>query len=172
MAISPAFSVGQVPTSPNIVVVTDVSTGTDGAISQRRVFVQDANGNYLVPSGATTDYTQWVYVNPAISLNILTQDAAVSITVQWLNVSNTVLYTLTQQYCLPQYSKNFLYYLIQMQGLTPTIPADTNYNSNVAIFWTNIRGAMNAVEEADDISGSQNCLNRCAFMIQNQSKFF
>lgn len=172
MPLSAAFTIGQNATSPNIVVAVDQSTGADATISQRRIYVQNSQGTYLVPSGTTTDYTQWAYADASISLNILTQDEAVSVRVDWLNSSNVVLYTLTQQYCLAQYSKNFLYYLVQLTGVTPSIPADTNYDSNTAIFWATLRGAINAVEVADDLSGSQNCLNRCTEMRLNQSYYF
>lgn len=172
MALNPSFTAGQNPTSPSIVVVVDNSTGSDGSISQRRVFVQDSAGNYLVPSGTTTNYTQWSYADASIALNILQQDTAVSITVQWLDVSNTVLYTLTQQYCLDMFNKQFFYTLVQMQGVTPSIPQDSNYFSNMAIFWATLEGAENAIELASDLSASQNCLNRCTYMQQKQSLFF
>lgn len=172
MAFSQNFTAGQNPLYPNIVVVTDTSTDADAAITQRRVYVQDASGDYLVPTGTTTDYVEWIYSDVSISLNILTQDQAVSIKVDWLDVNNAILYTLTQQFCLPQYSKQFLYYLAQLQGLTPKIPADSNYDYNTAVLWTCVLGAMNAVEDYDDISASQNLLDRATYLRLNQAKFF
>tara|TARA_R110000868_G_scaffold236848_1_gene490903 strand:- start:2645 stop:3163 length:519 start_codon:yes stop_codon:yes gene_type:complete len=172
MSFTPSFQVGQNSLYPNIVVVIDNSTGSDFAITQRRVYVQDSAGNYLVPEGTTTDYTQWNIGDASISLNILTEDMAVSVRVDWLDVSNTILYTLTQQFCLALYSKQFFYYLIQLQGLTPSIPADTNYNNSMALFWATVNGAINAVTLASDISASQNSLNRATFMRLNQSLFF
>jgi len=172
MPISPAFTAAQSPSSPNVVVLTDTSTGSDVAITSRRVYVQNSAGDYLVPTGTTTDYIVWPYADDSISLNILTEDTAVSIRTDWLNVSSAVLYTLTQQFCLDMYSKRFFYELVQMQGVTPSIPQDTNYNSNMALFWATVEGAENAIVLAEDLSASQNCLNRCIFMIQNESKFF
>lgn len=172
MAISPAFTVAQTGTAPNLVLITDTSTGSDGDITQRRVFVQTATGTYLVSTGTTTDYTQWSYSDASISLDILSTDQAVSITVQWLDVSNAVLYTLTQLYCLAEYNKTFFYYLIQQQALTPSIIQDANYFSNMATLWMNITGAIQAVEIGADISASQNCLDRATYMQNNQQDFF
>lgn len=172
MSFTPSFAIAQNPLYPNLVVAVDDSSGSDGAITQRRIFYQTYSGAYLVPTGTSTSYIQWALADTTLSSNILTQDMSVQVTVQWLDVSNTVLYTLTQYYCLSIYSKQFLYYLVQLQGLTPPIVADTNYSSNLSIVWANILGAINAIELASDLSASQNCLNRIAFMIQNQSLYF
>ena len=174
MAISPSFTVAQNPTTPSVVVVADTSTGSDVAIASRRVYFRDYLGNYLVPSGVTTDYVPWPLVDTTISCNILDQDMALFITVEWVNVSGNVLYTDSNYFCLTCYSKSFLYNLVQQQGLpnTPPITSDLLYNSNLAITWTNLRGAINAVEFAQDLSGSQNCLNQIQFFIENQTTFF
>lgn len=172
MAFTENFSVAQNPLIPSTIVITDTSSGADAAITQRRVFVQDAYGNYLVPVNTTTNYTPWSIIDISISLDILTQNTATSITVQWLDVNNSVLYTSTNQYAFAEYGKQFLYYLVQLQGLTPTIPADTNYNTNVAILWTAILGGLNAISINSDVAASQNSLNRATYMQLNQSLFF
>jgi hypothetical protein len=59
-----------------------------------------------------------------------------------------------------------------LQSLTFNVIQDTNYWGNVALLWTNIIGAINAVEIADDIYSSQVCLDRATFLASNQEKFF
>jgi hypothetical protein len=172
MPLTPAFTLSQSPIAPNLVVATDTSTGTDVAVTQRRIFFQTAYGDYLVVPGTTTDYNAWLLVNPSQSFNILTQDYAISCTVQWLDVGNTVLYTLSQVFALPQYNKQFFYYLIQQQALTPSILQDTTYFSNMANYWMNITGGIQAVEIGADISASQNCLNIATHMMNNQNLYF
>ncbi len=172
MPISPAFTASQDPSAANYVILLDDSSGSDTAITSRRVTIQDSAGNYLVPENTTTNYVVWPYADATINLNILQQDTSVSIKTDWLNVSNQILYTLTQQFCLDMYSKLFFYQLVQMQAVTPSIPQDTNYSSNMAIFWTNVEGAENAVILAQDLSASQNLLNQCTYMRQKQSLFF
>lgn len=172
MPISPAFIASQDPSNAAYVVLEDTSSGSDGSISSRRVYITNSAGTYLVPSGTTTDYVVWAYSDDSISLNILTEDTAVNIRVDWLSSGGTVLYTLTQQFCLDMYSKLFFYQLVQMQGVTPSIPQDANYSANMALFWTNVEGAEQAIILAQDLAASQNLLNQCTQMRQKQSLYF
>lgn len=171
MAFAESFSVSQSALSPSVVTLTDTSTGSDGAITSRVVYVSDSDGNYLTGNG-TVDYDVWDWADASINLDILTENTAASIRVDWINSVDTILYTVTDQYCLAQYAKNFAYYLVQQLAQTFNVIQDTSYFSNLAQLWTNIRGALNAVEVADDISASQECLNRCTEMENNQAKYF
>jgi hypothetical protein len=172
MPFSQNFTVAQTSANPAFVIITDTSTGTDGAIDSRRIYITDCFGNYIVPSGTTTNYIDWPLVDNPISLNILTQDTAANIRVEWLDASNNILYELNNNYCFSEFNKQFLYYLIQLQSQTYNIIQDNNYWGNVGIFWTNIIGAINSVEIGDDIFASQACLNRATNMAQNQAYFF
>ena len=172
MPLSPAFTISRTPLNDAIVIANDTSTGADAAITQRRITLTDCNGSTLVVSGTTTSFNPWPLVTNPISLSLLTTDTAVSVLVQWLDVSDTELYSLTQSYCLANYSKSFLYYLEQSQSLTPSIVQDSNYSSNLAIFWATLKGAINSIEEGNDLSASQNGLNRLNFMRLNQSNYF
>lgn len=173
MPFTQSFTVAQTPLNPSIVVITDTSTGSPtNPITERRITVTDANGNFVVPAGTTTSYIVWAVGTNPITLDLLTQDLAVNIKVDWYQASNTIEYTLNQNYCFTQYSKQFLYYLIQLQSLTYNIIQDNNYWGNVSIFWANVVGALNSVETGDDIASAQACLNRANFMQQNQSTYF
>lgn len=172
MALTPAFTIAQSALNPALVVATDTSGGVDAAISQRRIYVQQGNGTYLVPSGVSTDYTAWPYASSSISLNILTVDIGAAITVQWLDVSNAILYTLTQEFPLSYFNKNFLYFLLQQQALSPGIIQDATYFSNLATYWMNITGGIQAITIGADIAASQNCFNRATEMMQNPAKYF
>lgn len=172
MSFSPSIVVSQSALTPSNVTILDDSAGSDGAITKRRVYVQNAQGTYLVPSGTTTDYTQWALVDTSIVLNILTQDECVNIIVQWLSVTNVVLYTYENQYALSEYNKQFLVYLVSAQGLTPGVVQDSNYSGNIAVFWTNVIAGINQVEFAADIAGGQACFNRATFMRLNQANYF
>jgi hypothetical protein len=172
MSYTQNFSVAQTALNPSLVIANDISTGVDAAIAQRRIYFKDSNGEYVVPEGTTTDYVEWVLVNNPITIDLLKKDQALEVRVDWLDAGGTVLYTLTQKYCFPQYNKQFLYYLIQLQSLTFNVIQDTNYWGNVALLWTNIIGAINSIEIADDIYASQVCLDRATFLASNQEKFF
>ena len=172
MAYVQSFTVSQTALNPALVIFTDTSTGTDGAITQRRITITDSQNNYIVVSGTTTNYNQWPLATNPISLNLLTTDLAVSIKVDWLSVTNVVLYTLTNQFCLSFFNKAFMYYLAQQESLTPNIVQDTNYYNNKAMFWTTIVSADNAVEIGDDIAASQNQLNVGTNMRLQESLYF
>jgi len=172
MPFVPSISVSQSALTPNELTITDDSTGSDAAISVRRVYIQTAQGTYLVETGTTTDYEVWLYADSSITLDVLTEDQCVNIIVQWLNSSNVVLYSYENQYALSEYNKQFLVYLVAAQGLTPGIVQDANYSGNIAIFWTNIIAGINQVEFAADIAGGQNCFNRATYMRINQNDFF
>lgn len=172
MPFTQSFTVSQTPLNPSIIVITDTSTGTDALIVSRRVTIKDSEGNYIVPSGTTTNYVVWDIGTNPLSLNVLTQDTAANIKVEWLYAGNVVHYTLNSNYCFTQYNKQFLYYLIQLQSLNYNIIQDGNYWGNVGIFWTNIIGAINSVEIGNDIVAAQICLNRATYMASNQSKYF
>lgn len=172
MAFEPSFTIAQDPLSPSTVVVTDSSTGSDSNITRRIVYISDSAGDYLVPTGTTTDYIEWAIADSTLSVNILTEDTAVYAEVKWLDINDTVLYSSSDYFCLAQFNKNFFTYLMQLQGDTPTIPADTNYDSNCALFWSRVQGAINVVINNSDISSSQNCLNKATEMRLNQQKYF
>ncbi len=172
MPLSPAFSASQSGLTPNIVTLTDESSGSDSNVSSRRVYFQRSNGTYVVSASTSTSYMSWSYADSSESFDILTEDLALAITVQWLDNTNTILYELTQLYCFPQYNKNFFYYLFQQQALSPIVVQDTSYYLNLATYWANIIGAIEAIEIGADIANSQNCLNRATYMMNNEAKYF
>lgn len=168
------FSVAQTPSNPKYLIITDTSVDLENVVS-RRIYIQDCFGNYIVPTGNPTQYIVWALENNPISLDTLTKDVAVNIKVQWMDGEDgegTVLYELDNNYCLTEFNKQFLYYLIQLQSNSYNIIQDTRYWDNVSIFWTNINAAINAVQIGNDIFASQECLNRATYMAENQTKFF
>lgn len=172
MPFVPSISVSQLAATPQNITFSDNSTGSDSAITHRRLYIQTAQATYLVPTGTTTDYISWALANTSITVNVLNEDMCVNIICQWLNVSNAVLYTYTNQYPLAEYNKQFLVALVAAQGLTPGIVQDNNYSGNMATFWVNITAGINQVNFAADISGGQNCFNRATSMRINQAKYF
>jgi hypothetical protein len=176
MPFSQNFTVAQTSANPAFIILTDTSTPPNDYatydITTRRITITDAFGNFIVPTGTTTNYINWPLLDNPISLDVLTQDSAVNIKVQWLDEFDVELYELNNNYCFSEFNKQFLYYLIQLQSLTYSIIQDNNYWGNVGILWTNIIGAINSIEIGNDIFASQACLNRATFMAQNQANFF
>lgn len=173
MAFAPEFSASQTASSPGSVVFEDTSTGTDALIMSRVIFVTDCNGNYIVPTGTVTNYISWILAtNPISVANLLTEDKACNVTVQWLDTNGVVLYTKSHNFSFSQFNKQFYYYLLQQLALKPITIQDDLYHINLIKLWNFIIGADNAVTIANDISNSQNMLNNATEMSTNQNNYF
>lgn len=72
MSFSQNFIVAQTPANPAYILISDTSTGSDPSIIGRRITITDCFGNYLVPTGTTTNYIDWPLLDNPISLNVLT----------------------------------------------------------------------------------------------------
>lgn len=172
MPISPSFTASQNSGTPSIITLTDTSTGSDGAITQRRVYLLQSNGQYLVPTGTTTDYIEWDIVDSTISLNVLVQDTALSITVQWLSVTNTVIESVTTSFAFTAYNETFYYGLTESQVANSNLTASTNWYQSKLILRVEIDSATQAITFASDIFTAQAALDRATFITNNQSFFF
>lgn len=175
MAIVESFTISQSALTPAVITAVDTSTGSYDTITARKISFQNSQGNYLNTGGAistTPVYIDWPLANTTQSFSVLTEDQALAITVFWVNAGGATVNELTQLYCLSRFNRNFFYYLIQMQGLTPGILQDSTYFSAISTYWMNIIGAINAVEDGADIAASQNCLNRATYMMNNQTLYF
>ena len=172
MAISPSFTASQNSGTPSIITLTDTSTGTDVAITQRRVYLLQSNGQYLVPTGTIPDYIEWDIVDPTISLNVLVQDTALSITVQWLSVSNTVIESVTTSFAFTAYNETFYYGLTESQVANANLTASTNWYQTKMILRVELDSAYQAITFASDIFSAQAALNRATFISTIQSFFF
>jgi hypothetical protein len=174
MPITPYVAVQQTALSPNIITLVDESTGSDVTITKRRVFITDAYGNYLVPSGTTTDYIEWddFPATTTLVLNLLTEDTAANLLVQYLTAGDVVVTDFEDDYPFSEYNKQFFYELWQQQSLNPSILQDSNYATNLANLWVAIIGGIQCVEIASDLAASQNAMNIATNYRLNQSKYF
>lgn len=172
MPLTPNFTASQNSGTPSVISLTDSSTGSDGNITQRRVYLLQANGQYLVPQGVTTDYITWAYANNSIDLNVLSQDTALSITVQWLNVTNTILYTKTIAFGFTAYGETFYYGLTQDLVANPTLYASKDWFYNKMLMRVYLDSGDQAISFASDIFSAQSCYNLSTNLINNQDFYF
>jgi len=175
MPLTPSFSVSQTVGSPSVINITDTSTGSDPLVTSRRVYLQDYAGNYVVPSGVTTNYVPWPLASPTLAIDCLTQDMALDVTVEWLNVSNTVLYTDTSLEGFTLYNETFYYSLTQAQAMVsnPTLFAqDTNYYNNKMKLRLFIDSGNQAISIGNDITSAQICYDQASYMVSYQQNYF
>jgi len=172
------FSMSQNSGTPNIITATDTTVGTDTTITKRRIYLLQSNGTYLVPTGTLTDYSDWAITNTTtrapltINLDVLTQDTALSITVEWLTAGNTVMGSVTTSYAFTAYNETFYYGLTESQVANSNLTASTNWYQTKLILRVEIDSATQAITFASDIFSAQAALNRATFITNNQSFFF
>jgi hypothetical protein len=172
MALTPNFTASQFSGTPQNITLTDTSTGSDVTITSRRIYLLQANGTFLVPAGTQTDYIVWNIADSSIVLDVLSQDTALSITVQWLNVSNAVVTSLTQSFAFIAYNETFFYGLNQNLVGNANLSASTNWFQNMSNLQLQIDSAQQSITFASDIFNAQAALNRATYISSNSSFFF
>lgn len=172
MAFTPNFSTAQSIGLPDNIIFTDTSTGSDGAITSRRIFIQDYLNNYLVQSGTTTNYEVWDYADSSITLDVLTQDTSAALTVQWLDVNNAVLYSKTYNAVFTLNDKQFLYDLAANEAQQLELLQNQNYLLNTLRLQVFVDNADNSIEIGNNVYTSQTNLNQAQVLIDNESLNF
>lgn len=172
MPLSPNFTASQNSGTPNLIFLTDTSTGSDGTITKRRIYLLQSNGTYLVPTGTVTNYIEWALIDTTTSLNVLIQDTALSITVQWLTAGNVEVASVTTSFAFTAYNETFYYGLTESQVANANLTASTNWYQTKMILRVELDSAYQAISFASDIFSAQAALNRATFISTNQSYFF
>jgi len=174
MPLSADFSSTESLTTLSNVRFLDISTGTDLGLTERRIYVRLANGNWLLENGvqsSTEAYTTWAIADLSLTVSLLTQSTSASVRVDWMTGS-TVTYTKTHAQEWNLYDYVFGFGLLQNQTASPSIISDVNYYSNFFQFITNIWNSQNAIFAADDIYSSQGALNVNQNFINNANMYF
>jgi len=172
MALSAAFTATQLLGLPETIVVTDTSTGSDGAITSRRVYITDAFNNYIVPEGTTTDYVVWAYADSSINIECLTKDMAVDVTVQWLDGSNNVLYDSNAIYGFDSFNEDFIYSLTGSLSNNYKRTADNGFNYNAMLMTLFLDDADQAISRGGDVMKAQAFYDKATEMRLNSQYIF
>ncbi len=157
MALTPNFTASQLLGERSTVVVTDTSTGSDGDITPRRVYLRDWAGNDILPLNLSTDYVQWDYADTSIDINCLSKDYALRITVQWLDVDDVVLYDKELIFGFTSYNEDFAYSLTQMLSANPLRVNDSGFFLNFSNLRNYIDSGNQALERQSDMYSAQQC---------------
>lgn len=168
---TPLFTASQRIGEPSVIVLEDVSVGSDSDILVRHIFLQKDDGTYLVPAGTTTDYIVWDYDESTIDVDILDKDLALNITVQWAGVSSA-LYSKTLMYVFTLYNEEFDYQLVSLQAAQNKFVPNVNYYMNRIKLRVSINDAMNAVSKATSITNAQMACDRGTYLRENETLFF
>ena len=161
------FSITANITSPSAFTLTDISTGTDGSITGRVVYVQTNDGTYLKPKGNSGNGINWTLASGnSITIDCMDKDYALNITVIWVGGS-TILYTKIILAEFNAYARTYRYKLLKAQANDPRIIDSSNFFNVLSQLTTFIDGANEAVVLANDITLSQLCNAKAKFLIDN-----
>ncbi len=174
MALTPNFTVTITPGTPADLNFTDTSSGSDGSVTQRRIYIQAASGSYLVESGTTTEYEVWGDFPSTTTItleDILDKDYGCRVVVQWLDVSNVVLYDKTLYYGFTGFNEDFDYELTQLIASNPLLMNDNNFWQHKNLLITLIDSGDNAISRASDIASAQQCYD-LATQLREESVYY
>ena len=183
MAITVIFSTSQVLGAPQNIVLTDASTGSDVNAVSRRIYITNAQGQYLtqnngISAADTPTYTDFPLADGAVITlqSIISEDMALSIRLAYVDVSGDVVANTTNLVGFTQYNESFYYGLTQDQAQQnqppPMIMQDSNYYTNKGIFRTEMDSGNNAIELGADITSAQACYSRATYMRLKENDYF
>jgi len=177
MPLTVNFSCSQVVGAPTEIVFTDSSTGTDVAVVSRKIYIRNSAGEFLVESGTNTDYEVWSGF-PATTtitldvLNALVAGTGTTITVEWLNVSNVVLYDKTATFGFTLAGETFDYGLTQNLAQNNGLASDNRFFQNKSLFRTYIDSGNQAISLNSDIYNAQLCYDKATEMMDESQYYF
>jgi hypothetical protein len=172
MPLSPNFTSVEL-SNLSSVLVTDTSTGSDGGIVARRIFFQEYNGSYLVPSGTLTDYVPFPLGGSTITIdNLLLKAWALNVRVDWVDTNGNALYSLTILNGYPSYIKYGLYQLSQYQIPNNNLLKVRNYRQAKLDVWDAVISGDNAISQGSDITNAQRCYDAATAILSNPSNFY
>ena len=158
MAFVPSATAQSISGTPSDVLFSDNSTGSDVLITSRRITITDADGNFIVELGTTTDYELWpLPLIDTIQLSLFpTKDYAVKIYFEWLNVSNVAIYDYTiEATSFTQYNESFDYGLSKRVASNPLLMNDNNFWLHKQQLRTYIDSGNQAILRYSDLYVSQ-----------------
>jgi len=167
-----SFTVTQTVGEESSVTITSVTSGTDASVTQRRVYLQTDSGDFLVPTGVTTEYNAWALADSSVTIDALDKDYGLRIVVQWLDVNDVVLYDSTQYVGLTLYNESFDYLLVQLMAANAVLIGDNNFFPNKELLRTYIDGGNQAISFADDLYNAQLCYDKATALRVSSQYYF
>lgn len=174
MAFVASFSAASVSGTPSDILFTDTSTGSDGAITSRRIYAKTDKGTFLVETGTTTDYEVWALpLATSITLDLLTKDYALTLIVELLDVNDVVLYDYTvDAQGFTEYSEEFDYGLTQLMSGNPLLINDNDFWPHKSKLRALINSGNKAITVASDLFNAQLCYDAATDLRLNSQYYF
>lgn len=172
MPITPNFSTSQASGNLDAMTITDTSTGSDGTITGRLIYLRKYDGTYLTPTDYTVDYIFWPYSSSSLTVeDLLDKDYCLDITVYWY-IGSGIGYSKTILTLFRGYTDTFLRNLTRAVASNRTLITRPNYWQNKQKLRVLIDDAAQATEWLNDQTISTFCLDECEKLTNNISTFF
>lgn len=167
MPLVPSFTVSQ-DLTPSDLVLTDTSTGSDGAVTDRQILLYNAAGTLITPA------IDWPIAEASITISPLQADQALNIQINWNNSSSVALYTKSQLFAAVQYAEQLYYNLTQQQAATTNLSIlnDLPYFENKSKLRLFIDSAVQAISVGNDIFSAQFCISLYQQLLNNPNLYF
>jgi len=174
MSFLPAASASSISGTAGSVLFTDLSSGSDGSISSRRIYVSDDTGTFIVPTGVSTQYSVWpLPLVDTITLALFSKAEAVKIVVQWLDVGGAIIYDYTiAAQGFPEYLEEFLYSQTERMSQNPLLINDNNFWGNYSKCRTLTDAGNQAILLASDLYNAQQCYDAATEIMDNAQFLF
>lgn len=174
MAFNGAFLISQ-GTDVHSFILTDTSTGSDGGLTDRRIYLYLSDGSTLVPVGSATTYIDWPIANGPITISLLDKDYALNIDVEWISsspLSPPSTYSLTILKAFTSNSEAFLAMLTTMLATNRLLLDNNNFFYNKMKVRGLVDDATFSADNMNNIDLAQDSLNEVYKFILNQSTYF
>jgi hypothetical protein len=169
MSLNPSFTIGNNASIQSQFLVTDTSTGSDPAITNRLLFINLVDNSTF--TGAPIQFP--LSAGTTITPSILTSDFAFAATMQWVGSSGNVLYQVVGQLgVFTGFLENFEYNLCQQIAAQANLLNDVNFFNNWSKLRTLIDAANNAITIGSSIYNSQSMILLGQFIVNNQANNF
>jgi|SRR6185369_5880661 len=171
MAFNGLFTAAQA-NDGSTVTFTDVSTGSDTNLTDRRIYAYKADATVLVPSGNVLGYIDWPISagSTLVVSGLLQKDYALNINVLWISSSPLAppsTYTQTTLYGFVRNTKNFIYNKLQNLDAQPGLLNYQGWQMSLFSLYNEISNCALAVEYFD-IFKAQAALDRAVSIMRNQ----
>lgn len=170
--MTPNFSSSQSAGDLSIATYEDTSTSFSG--TGRLLYSRKYDGEYLVPSGVTTDYVPWSVVagtGDELEVDYLDKDYALDVTCVWY-LGSSPLTSKTILTLFTGYGDLFLRQLTQALAANRITITAKNFYYNKMKLRVLLDDAAQAVSLLNDQTIAQFCLDESKKMTDNLSLFF
>ena len=168
MALTQSFTLA--PTADaSALLVTDTSTGSDGAVVGRKINIFDVSN--VLFGASPYDFPNFP-ASTSITINPFQVDKAINVILTWISNTGAVLYTANKIYASTGYAEAFYYSLTQKQQSNPAFLNDQQYFENKSKLRVLIDSANQAISVGNDIFSANTAIALYQVMIQNPNLYF